>query len=146
MGRRCHRRMRTGSRKSGTWIRAYVAEAGTVAFVSLAVLITLIVLAESARPGTAANYVSPQSLFVAAVVTGLLSLAAPIHAHRSRRQKVTYSVLMVFLAVIAFKMAWRYFAAIPSDRVWLSLLASGSVLLVFLAFGQDDRTDGKGVG
>lgn len=116
-----------------------------VAFVSLAVLITLAVLAESIRPGTAVNYVPPQTLFAVAVVTGLLSLAAPIHAHRSRRQKVSYGVVMVFLAVIAFKMAWRYFAAIPSDQVWLSLLASGSVVLVFLAFRQDDRTDGKSV-
>lgn len=145
MGKRYHRRMGSASRKSETWIRAYVAEAGTVAFVSLASLITLTVLAESVRPGTAANYVPPQSLFVVAVVTGLLSLAAPIHGHRNRRQKVSYSVVMVFLAVIAFKMAWRYFAAIPSGQVWLSLLASGSVLLVFLAFRQGDRTDGKSV-
>ena len=127
-------------------MRAYVAEAGTVAFLSLAVLITLIVIAESVRPGIAANYVPPQSLFMAAVLTGLLSLVAPIHRRRSTRQRITYGVIALVLASIAGKMAWRYFAAIPSDRVWLSLLASGSVVLVFLAFRQGDKTSGNGVG
>lgn len=127
-------------------MRAYIAEAGTVAYLSLAVLVTLIVIAESVRPGIAANYIPPQSLFVAVVLTGLLSLVAPIHGRRSKRQRITYSVITMVLAIIACKMAWRYFAAIPSDRVWLSLLASGSVVLVFLAFRQSDRTGGKGVG
>lgn len=110
----------------------YLAESGTVGFVAAAAVTALGAAGELVSPGLVFNLVAPQGLVAAMIVTGALSLLSE-KPRRTWRTALTFGAVALTVTVCVTLVTWRYFEALPGDRVIVTVAAGISALLVFIA-------------
>ncbi len=117
----------------------YAADVGMTAYVAVAGVTAAVLMAETLRPGFAANFLAPQTLVLVGAVAGTVSVIVPTPAPRSLRQKAVFALSALAAGGFAFWAAWRYFTSVPDARLPLAAAIAGAVLLAFAASAADDE-------
>jgi len=135
---------RTSITQHTSRIAAYVADAGGVAFVAVAVVIAFTAVVEHYRPGTAASYLPPQGLLLLAVASGITSLAAKRDGRRPPVRRVAYALVGLVMTGIVMGIAWRYFAPLDDARLPLTAAAVFITGSAFVGMGKVAETGQEG--
>lgn len=117
------------SRNNGTF-RAYAADIGRVAYLSLSAVIAATLVLERIAPGVAGNVVSPQKLVAAAILAGALALLAPSPTPAAWRTAL-YAASAVVLTLFVFSAGLAYFESMPA-----AFAAAFCAALPFLAYAR----------
>jgi len=119
---------------------AYAADLGATVFGATATVIVFTAVVEFYRPGTAASYLPPQGLFLAALASGLVSLAAPRRGARGLLSRLSFGALGALVAFVAATAGWRYFGPLDGARLPLAAAATFIVAITFVAMGRVAET------
>jgi len=120
----------------------YLAELGTVGFVAAAAVTAIGAAAELVSPGLVFNLVAPQGLVAAMILAGALSLLSEKPGRGVRSTLVYAAVALAVSAGVTF-VAWRYFEALPDDRVIMTVAAGAVPMLVFIAASRMTKDKDK---
>ncbi|HTK04246.1 MAG TPA: hypothetical protein VL500_01580 [Candidatus Eisenbacteria bacterium] len=110
----------------------YVADAGAVAYVTIAVFALVVAVAEFSSPGLVSGVVAPQTIVACLALAGAFALVAPSEG-RSRASSLAFAAIGVAGAAFAFWSAWYYFSPVPDMRGRLAAFAAIVVGLLFAA-------------
>lgn len=120
----------------------YLAELGTVGFVAAAAVTAIGAAAELVSPGLVFNLVAPQGLVAAMILAGALSLLSE-KPERGVRSTLVYAAVALAVSAGVTFVAWRYFEALPDDRVIMTVAAGAVPMLVFIAASRMTKDKDK---